>query len=81
MDVTAEEIGQLDRERMARARRMSPEQKLLAGPQLFALALESMRAGLRLQHPEVGESEIRAMVRERLARMREKDARPFYGTG
>ena len=81
MDLTAEEIRQLDQERMARARKMSPEQKLLAGPQLFALALESMRAGLRMRHPGAGEAEIRAMVRERLARMREKDARPFYGSG
>jgi hypothetical protein len=80
MEPTPENLAQLHRERMERARRMSPEKKLTAGPELFALAVECMRAGIRMDHPEADERQIRDMVRERLARQRRKEERLLYGT-
>jgi len=73
MGPTPEFLAALRRQRLARVRRMTPEQKLSAGPQLFALAIETMRTGIRLEHPEAGEEQIRAMVRPRLERLRRRD--------
>jgi len=58
---------------------MTPEQKLIAGPQLFALAIETMRTGIRLEHPEAGEEQLRAMIRLRLERLRRRDEVAFDG--
>jgi len=81
MEPTTENLTRLHRERMARARRMTPDQRLTAGPELFSLVVECMRTGVRLQHPDADDAEIRALVRERLARLRQKDERAFHATG
>lgn len=81
MEPTRELLEDIRAERLARARRMSPEEKLVSGPQLFALAEECMRAGIRLQHPEADEREIRELLGQRVARLRHKDERPFHGPG
>jgi Rv0078B-related antitoxin len=81
MEPTPENLARLRRERILRARRMTPEQKLTAGPQLFSLAVECMRTGVRLQHPHADDNQVRTLVRERLTRQRLKDERPFYGPG
>jgi hypothetical protein len=81
MDPTPENLARLHRERVERARRMSPERKLMAGPELFELGVECMRSGIRLTHPGLGEAEITGLVRERLRRQREKDERAFHAGG
>jgi hypothetical protein len=78
MEPTPENLASLHRERMERARRMSPERKLMAGPELFELGVECMRAGIRIMRPGIGEGEITQLVRERLRRQREKDERAFH---
>jgi hypothetical protein len=57
------------RERIERARRMPPDQKMWDGPRLFAEAAERMKDGLRYRYPEAGESEIFDRLRQQLARL------------
>jgi len=45
-------LKELCREDVLDARRLSPEEKFLAGPRLFDLACEFTKAGIRNQHPE-----------------------------
>ena len=66
MNPTPELIGQLDREDLEQARRMTPEQKLIAGAELFDYACEISKAGIRAQYPDADESEVLRILRERL---------------
>lgn len=43
------------------------EEKFLAGPNLFELACEFMRAGIRNQHPDADEAQVQRILEERLA--------------
>ena len=81
MEPTEELMADIRSARLARARRMSAEEKLVSGPRLFALAVECMRAGIRLQHPEADQRRVQELVSQRIARLREKDERPMYGPG
>ena len=42
------------------------EEKLLDGPRLFRISCEAMKAGLRLDHPDVDEKEIHRLLVERV---------------
>ncbi|MGO8931622.1 MAG: hypothetical protein ACLQU3_32615 [Limisphaerales bacterium] len=57
---------ELYRERVAEARQMSPEEKLLAGEELFDYACSITLAGIRDQFPGLGEEEYRRILEERL---------------
>ena len=59
----------LYREEVARARAMSPEDKLLEGPRLFERACRVMRDGIRHQHPDLDDAGVLALLRERLDRV------------
>lgn len=61
---------ELYREKVLRARAMSPEQKLLAGPDLFDLSCRIMADGIRSQFPELDEEGVLDAVRQRLAILR-----------
>ncbi len=52
---------------------MSPSQKLTAGPQLFTVAIECMRAGIRLQDPSADENKIREIIHQRLEKKRRRE--------
>ncbi|MCY2989874.1 MAG: hypothetical protein NTY19_18675 [Planctomycetota bacterium] len=71
MQPTPKLIDELYRERVLRARQMSPEEKLLAGPRLFEYACEITRAGIRQQFPEANEQRVQEILAERL-RLRRK---------
>ena len=60
----------LYREEVARARAMSPEDKLLEGPRLFERACRVMRDGIRHQHPDLDDAGVMALLRARLDRVR-----------
>jgi hypothetical protein len=60
----------LYREEIARARAMSPEDKLLEGPRLFERACRVMCDGIRHQHPELDDAGVLALLRARLDRVR-----------
>ena len=73
MEPTKELIDSLYRERVDRARRMSPQDKLLAGAQLFDYACGISKAGIRSQHPEADEEAVLQILRQRLARARRRE--------
>ena len=57
---------QLYRERVLAARQMPPEEKLLAGEELFDYACSITLAGIRNQFPGASEEECQRMLEERL---------------
>jgi hypothetical protein len=63
-------VHALYREEVARARTMSPTEKLLEGPRLFQRAYGLMAAGIRHQHPNLDEVAVVALLRARLERLR-----------
>ncbi|MBU4272819.1 MAG: hypothetical protein KKE86_03530 [Planctomycetes bacterium] len=71
MKPTKELIDDLYRERVEAARRMSPEDKLLAGARLFDRSCRIMADGIRAQFPEADERRVNEILRERLALARQ----------
>ncbi|HEY5892749.1 MAG TPA: hypothetical protein VIT91_05905 [Chthoniobacterales bacterium] len=55
------------KDKVRRARAMSPEEKLLAGQELFDFACKFTLAGIAVQHPEADEDERFRLLRQRLA--------------
>lgn len=64
----------IERDRTLRARRMSVEQRLLQGPELFDYACEASLAGLRAQFPDATADELHRQLRQRLIRARAIEA-------
>lgn len=60
----------LYRERVLRARKMKPEDKLLAGGRLFELSCRIMRDGIRDQFPDADEAKVEQELKRRLKLMR-----------
>jgi hypothetical protein len=56
--------------KVRQARMMSGEERVLAGPRLFAGVCERMKEGLRDENPEVGDEGIHQMLLQRLKRLR-----------
>jgi len=56
----------LYREEVEEARGRSLEEKFLAGPKLFDRSCEFMRAGIRLQFPQITDDEVERLLLERL---------------
>jgi hypothetical protein len=61
----------IERDRFLRARRMTVEQRLLQGAELFDYACEASLAGLRARFPAAIDAELQALLRQRLTRARE----------
>lgn len=59
-------IDALYREEVLEARQMSPEDKFLAGEDLFNMACEITLAGIRNQNPTASEAECRRILEERI---------------
>jgi hypothetical protein len=60
----------LYREEVARARAMSPGEKLLEGPRLFDRACRVMADGVRHRHPELDDEAVKGMVEAQLRRLK-----------
>jgi hypothetical protein len=56
--------------KVRQARMMSGEERVLAGPRLFAGVCERMKEGLRDENPEVDDEGIHQMLLQRLKRLR-----------
>ena len=69
MEPTPEVIDAIYREKVERARRMSPEEKFWAGAELFAEACERMKWGIRHQFPGADDGEVMRILRKRLAKL------------
>lgn len=78
-ETTREDIKALGdaiyRERVLRARRTPPEEKLLDGPRLFDFACGITMAGIRNQNPGADEATLRAILRQRLALAQRRENR------
>lgn len=57
---------ELYRERVLRARRTPPEERILDGPRLFDYACAITLSGLRHEMPNASDSELRLALRRRL---------------
>lgn len=68
-------VDSIDREKIERARRMSPTEKFLAGPELFEHVCDWMRAGIRDRFPDIDDARVEEILAERLAVSRRVAAR------
>jgi hypothetical protein len=59
-------IDQLYREEVLKAREMAPEEKFLAGEELFEYACSITLAGIKSQNPEFSEEDCRRELERRL---------------
>ncbi len=66
MQPTREQLEALDAEEIEWARQQSPGEKILAGLDLFDLACEFTKGGIRLQNPDADENHVIEMLQERL---------------
>ena len=66
MEPTGTLGDQLYRDEVLAARAMTPEERLLAGPQLFDFACRIALDGIRNQFPDVDEQRIRQILAERV---------------
>jgi len=66
MEPTGTPGDQLYRDEVLAARVMTPEEKLLAGPQLFDFACRIALDGIRNQFPDVDEQRVRQILAERV---------------
>jgi hypothetical protein len=64
---TQELIDAIFRDKVLSARKMSLDQKFIAGPELFAMACRIMKDGIRNQHPDADEQRVHEIMLERLA--------------
>jgi hypothetical protein len=76
MEPTRELIERLSAEEVARARAMTPEEKLLEGPRLFDRACRVMADGIRHRYPELDDEAVRARVMAYLDRIDALEERP-----
>jgi len=56
--------------KVRQARAMTEEERVLAGPRLFAGVCERMKEGLRDEHPDADEAMIHQLLIQRLAKIR-----------
>jgi hypothetical protein len=56
----------LYKERVLRARRTPPEQRIMEGPALFDMACAATMAGIRMQMPGATEEQVLGELRRRL---------------
>ncbi len=66
-DVRRMTADELYTEEVHRARRMPLGEKVFAGIELFDLACEFTKSGIRVQHPEADEARVLELLRDRLA--------------
>jgi len=73
MEPTKELLDELYHDKLDTARRMTPEDKFLAGARLFDYACSITMAGIRHQYPQADEREVLRILRERLDLARRMD--------
>ncbi len=59
----------LYRERVLRARRTPPEERILDGIRLYDQAIERMRLGVQLQNPRAEPAEIEDLLKQRIRKL------------
>jgi Rv0078B-related antitoxin len=67
MEPTDELTHSLERDKVRRAVAMSEEQRFLSALELFEMASEMTRAGIRADHPEADERRVTELLQRRLS--------------
>jgi hypothetical protein len=75
MDPIKELSDDIYRERVIRARRTPPEEKFLAGAQLFESACRITAAGIRSEFPDASETKVHEILTQRLDLARRRTVR------
>lgn len=75
MDRIAELASKIDREKIERARKMSPSEKFFAGAELFEEACEISMQAIRNEYPDSSEEQVLAELKSRLERGRKLEQR------
>lgn len=70
MQPSPELMESIERERILRARRMSPADRVEEGLRQSELAFQVMRDGVRGDHPDADEAEVERILKNRLDRLR-----------
>ena len=70
--------GDLFKADILAARRTPPEQRVMDGLRLFAMASQISRAGLRSRHPDADDAEIDRLFAAQLDRQRRMDEYGIY---
>ena len=68
----------LYRERVLRARRTPPEERILDGVRLFDQAVERMRLGVQLQNPDAAAPEIERLLIQRIRNLWKMSDHGYY---
>jgi hypothetical protein len=76
MEPTPELAQSLWEEEVRRARAMTPEERLLAGPRLFDMACRIMADGIRDEFPDADENRVQEILRQRLELARKLEVSP-----
>ena len=75
-DYIVELADAIYRDRVRRAREMSPNQKLVDGPELFDYACRITMAGIRHQFPDASEQRVLEILCERIELQRRLERMP-----
>jgi hypothetical protein len=75
MEPSEQLVEEIYREKVLRARKMSPGEKILAGPELFDFACAWTRAGILREHPRATEQQLLKLLEDRI-RLGETSAEP-----
>ena len=78
MKPTNELIDGIERDRIARARQMSPGAKFLASGDLFDDVCDRMRAGIRSQFPHEDDAGVNRILKQRFERLRLAEEHGIY---
>lgn len=70
-------LRRIARDRMERSKEDSPFNRLFAGAMLHDLLVERMARGVRDQFPAASQSEVNAIVQERIDQRRERGNQPW----
>jgi hypothetical protein len=76
---TKEALDSLYRQTILQARKMSPEEKFLAGPRLFDYACRVTLDGIRNQFPGIDDQRAGQILKQRLAWQRHREAQRSSG--
>jgi hypothetical protein len=76
MGPSRELIDDLFRERVMRARRTPPEERLLDGPRLFDYACGITASGIRDENPDADERQVQEILARRVELLRRLEGSP-----
>lgn len=71
-------VDQIHQERLLKARRQSPEERVAEAMELTDFAFETMENAVKAEHPEADAQAVTAIVRHQLGRLRRREDRHLF---